>query len=260
MHVAIDIGNTNITFAVFTEKRIIASWRSATDARKTADDYAVWITQLMALRGLTLEQLEKAIVVSVVPEMNFPIRQFCREYLRCEPLLISEDKSLVDIPITTSNPKEIGADRLVNAIAARHHYGVPSIVVDFGTATTFDVIDAQGAYCGGVIAPGPNLSLQALYSAAAKLPRIAIEKPPHVIGRSTIDAMQSGVFWGYVGLVQSILTRIQDEAGIQYKVIATGGLAPLFKAHMPDLQYHDEDLTIKGLLAIFEQQQQRNTT
>src|SRR5262245_15225686 len=193
MLLAIDSGNTNIVFAVFEGEKRLGEWRAATDAKRTADEYAVWLSQLMKLDGLDPAQIDQAILATVVPEAMFNLKTLCRRYFKSEPLVVGENGVDIGIAIKVDAPDEVGADRLVNAAAAHERYKGPLIVIDFGTATTFDVVDGDGAYSGGVIAPGINLSLDALHQAAAKLPRIAVERPEHVIGRRTIPAMRSGI-------------------------------------------------------------------
>ena len=190
------------------------------------------------------------VISSVVPQAVMPLRWMSRDFFGCRAFVVGEDLDY-PMPIKLNDPREVGADRVVNAVAAARRYQPPLIIVDFGTATTFDVVDDEGAYCGGAIAPGINLSLEALHRAAAKLPRIAVEPPENVIGTSTIRAMQSGVFWGYVGLIEGLVGRIQAEYGEPMTVIATGGLAPLFANRCPVLQHIDRDLTMAGLLEIY---------
>ena len=200
MLLAINSGNTNASFAVYDGDKQRGRWRISTDPRRTADEYGVWLSQLMGLKGLKPADIDGAIIASVVPDALFNLKTLVRSYFNCNPLVIGDsDGNHLGIKASIDRPEEAGADRLVNAYAAHQRYGGPAIVVDFGTATTFDIVDKNGAYAGGVIAPGINLSLQALYMAAAKLPNVAIEKPKQVIGKSTVPAMQSGVFWGYVG-------------------------------------------------------------
>ncbi len=189
-------------------------------------------------------------ISSVVPQALTPLKSMCREFFSCTAKVVTENLG-VTIPIVIDNPREVGADRLVNAVAAHKRYRGPLIVVDFGTATTFDVIDGDGRYCGGVIATGINLSLEALHRAAAKLPRVAVERPPQVIGSSTVTAMQSGVYWGYVSLVEGMVARIKAEFGEPMKVIATGGLAGLFAGATDVIEHVDRDLTMAGLVELF---------
>jgi len=250
MLLAIDSGNTNIVFAIFDGERRLGEWRAATDSRRTADEYAVWLFQLMRLDGIEASQVDQAIIATVVPEALFSLRALCRRYFKCQALVVGDKGVDVGIAVKVDAPDEVGADRLVNAAAAHDRYKGPLIVIDFGTATTFDVVDSDGSYFGGVIAPGINLSLDALHHAAAKLPRIAVERPEQVIGKRTIPAMRSGVYWGYVGLIEGLVARIKSEFGADMTVIATGGLAPLFADATKVIQHLDPDLTLRGLAQI----------
>ncbi|NEX94503.1 type III pantothenate kinase [Caulobacter sp. 17J65-9] len=254
MLLAIEQGNTNTLFAVHDGADWIAQWRTATEASRTADEYAVWLHQLLQMAGLSLNDLDGCIISTVVPQSLFNLRNLSRRYLRTEPLVVGENADL-GIEVRIQKPSEAGADRLVNAIGGFIEYGGPLILVDSGTATTFDVVGEDGGFEGGVIAPGINLSLQALHSAAAKLPRIAIERPSHVIGKDTVGAMQAGVFWGYVGLIEHLIDRIKAEYGRPMTVVATGGVASLFEGATTKIDRFDSDLTIRGLLEIWR----RNT-
>ena len=255
MLLAIDVGNTNIVFAICEGDAIRWRWRISTSGERTADEYAVWLHQLMALEGVDRSCITAAIIATVVPPTLFNLQRLCRKYFGVTPLVVAAGMDFgltIDLP----NPSEVGADRIVNAVAARAaHSSGPLVVVDFGTATTFDVVK-ENRYVGGVIAPGINLSMDALYAAAAKLPRIAVEPPPEglgVIGRGTVHAMQSGVFWGYVGLIEGLIVRIAAELGQPATVIATGGLATLFSRHTRVIDTVDGDLTIKGLMLLHTQ-------
>jgi type III pantothenate kinase len=250
MLLAIDAGNTNIVFAVFDGEQVRGEWRASTDTDRTADELGVWLTQLLTIEGLKREDIHAAIIASVVPAMVFSLKTLCRRYFRCDPLVVGGEGVNLGINILLDRPEEVGADRLVNAVAAHKCYQGPMIVIDFGTATTFDVIDTEGNYCGGAIAPGINLSLEALHMAAAKLPRVAIGRPRQVIGKATVPAMQSGIFWGYVGLIEGLVKRIQEEYGSDMLVVATGGLAPLFAESTRVIHKLDPDLTLRGLLEI----------
>ncbi len=254
MLLAIEQGNTNTLFAVHDGSDWIAQWRTATESSRTADEYAVWLSQLLAMRGLSIGQLDGCIISSVVPQSIFNLRNLSRRYLSVEPLVIGDN---VDLGMTSriAKPSEAGADRLVNAIGAHLLYPGDLIVIDSGTATTFDVIAADGAFEGGAIAPGINLSLQALHEAAAMLPRIAIQRPDRVIGKDTVSNMQSGVFWGYVALIEGMVARIKAEWGQPMTVIGTGGVASLFEGATESIDRFDPDLTIRGLLEIWR----RNT-
>jgi len=251
MLLAIEQGNTNTLFAVHDGKEWIAQWRSATESTRTADEYAVWLSQLLAMAKLKLADLHACIISSVVPQSIFNLRNLSRRYLNVEPLVIGENAEL-GVEVRIDKPSEAGADRLVNAIGAHVMYSGPLIVIDSGTATTFDVIGADGGFEGGIIAPGINLSMQALHEAAAKLPRIAIQRPERnrVVGTDTVSAMQSGVFWGYIALIEGLIARIKAERGEHLTVVATGGVVSLFEGATAAIDHFDPDLTIRGLLEI----------
>ncbi|MAL88633.1 MULTISPECIES: type III pantothenate kinase [unclassified Brevundimonas] len=250
MLLAIEQGNTNTLFAVHDGERWIAQWRTATAASRTADEYAVWLTQLLAMRGLDLKALHACIISSVVPQSIFNLRNLSRRYLDVEPMVIGQNVDL-GMQARIEKPSEAGADRLVNAIGAHLKYPGDLIVIDSGTATTFDVIAADGAFEGGVIAPGINLSLQALHEAAAMLPRIAIQRPDRVIGKDTVTNMQAGVFWGYISLIEGLVERIKAEWGKPMTVIGTGGVASLFEGATDHIDHFDPDLTLRGLLDVW---------
>lgn len=249
MLLAIEQGNTNTLFAVHDGVEWIAQWRTATQSTRTADEYAVWLYQLLSMTGLKFELLDACIISSVVPQSVFNLRNLARRYLKVEPLVIGENVDL-GIPVRLEKPSEAGADRLVNAIGAHAVYPGDLIVIDSGTATTFDVIAADGGFEGGVIAPGINLSMEALHAAAAKLPRVAIRRPDKTIGRDTVGAMQAGVFWGYIALIEGLITRIREEWGRPMTVVATGGVASLFQGATEAIDHFDSDLTIRGMLEI----------
>ncbi|WP_404378903.1 type III pantothenate kinase [Caenispirillum salinarum] len=250
MLLTIDSGNTNIVFAVFDGDEVRGEWRSSTTTERTADEFGVWLTLLLGTADIKPDDIDAAIVATVVPANVFTLKTLCRRYFKCEPLVVGEPNVELGLEIRLDHPEEVGADRLVNAVAAHARYEGPLIVIDFGTATTFDAIAANGDYLGGAIAPGINLSLEALHMAAAKLPRIAIGRPTEVIGKGTVSAMKSGVYWGYVGLIESLCRRISNELGAPATTVATGGLAPLF-AEATDVIHHlDQDLTLRGLLEI----------
>lgn len=246
---AIDAGNTNVMFALFEGERRVARWRTATVASRTADEYAVWLTQLMTLEGVAPARVGAAIVATVVPQALFELEALCRRYFGCAPAVVGRDVEF-GLRVDVDRPHEVGADRLVNAVAAHARWPGWLIVIDFGTATTFDVVSADGDYEGGAIAPGVNLSLEALDRAAAKLPRVAVERPASVIGRATVPAMQSGVYWGYVGLLEGMAARIRAEIGAPATVVATGGLAALFKDATAAIDAVDPDLTLRGLMLL----------
>ena len=252
MLLAIEQGNTNTLFAVHDGHEWIAQWRSATESTRTADEYAVWLNQLLQMRGLEMKVLDACVISSVVPQSIFNLRNLSRRYLQVEPLVVGENANL-GIEVRILKPSEAGADRLVNAIGAHAVYPGDLIVIDSGTATTFDVVSGDGGFEGGVIAPGINLSMQALHDAAAKLPRVAIQRPEgnRAIGTDTVSAMQSGVFWGYIGLIEGLVTRIKSEWGKPMTVIGTGGVASLFQGATDAIDHFDPDLTIRGLLEIW---------
>ncbi|NBW10878.1 MAG: type III pantothenate kinase [Caulobacteraceae bacterium] len=254
MLLAIEQGNTNTLFAIHDGESWIAQWRTATEANRTADEYAVWLSQLLHMHALSFDDLTGCIISSVVPQSIFNLRNLSRRYMNAEPLVIGENARL-GIEVRITKPTEAGADRLVNAIGAHLVYPGDLLLIDSGTATTFDIVAADGAFEGGLIAPGINLSLQALHEAAAKLPRIAILKPERVIGKDTVAAMQSGVFWGYIGLIEGLVSRIKAEWGKPMTVVGTGGVASLFEGATTAIDRFDPDLTIRGLLEIWR----RNT-
>ena len=256
MLLAIEQGNTDTLFAVHDGKEWIAQWRSATHSTRTADEYAVWISQLLAMAGLELGVFTGCIISSVVPQSIFNLRNLARRYLKVEPLVIGENVDL-GIEVRIEKPSEAGADRLVNAVGAHIVYPGDLIVIDSGTATTFDVIAADGGMEGCAIAPGINLSMEALHQAAAKLPRVAIQRPRGntAIGKDTVASMQSGVFWGYIALIEGLVARIKTEWGKPMTVVGTGGVASLFHGATTSIDHFDPDLTIRGMLEIYR----RNT-
>ncbi len=249
MLLAIDLGNTNTKFAVHDGAEWRGTWRASTDSTRTADEYAAWLSTLLSMQGLSLKDIHDCIISTVVPQALFHLRNLARRYVGAEPLVVGEGIEL-GIEVRIPKPSEAGADRLVNAIGAFNAYGGPLIVIDSGTATTFDIVGADGAFEGGIIAPGINLSLQALHTAAARLPRIEIRRPEKVIGTDTVGAMQSGVFWGYIELIDGLIERIRDEYARPMKTIATGGVASLFEGASDRIDVYDQDLTTRGLLEI----------
>ncbi len=250
MLLAIDCGNTNTVFAVYDGDDQKGVWRIATDPRRTTDEYAVWLTQLMSLKSLSLAAITEAIITTVVPGTRRHLSGLVTNHFNVEPLVIRDPNVNLGIEILIDRPEQVGADRLVTAVGA--HIGHPGdlIVIDFGTGTTFDIIDADGNFRGGVIAPGINLSVEALYNAGALLPRVNIEKPDKVIGGATVPAMQSGIFWGYVSMLEGMVPRIVAEYGKPMKVVATGGLAPLFSDVTDVIQAVEPNLTLLGLVEI----------
>jgi type III pantothenate kinase len=257
MLLAVDAGNTNLVFALVEDGAIRARWRIATDPRRTADQYAVWLHQLLALEGYTKADVGAVIIGTVVPRALHNLEVLAAKYFGVTPLVAGEAPVEWGIALDVAEPKSVGADRVLNTIAAHALHEGDLIVVDFGTATTFDVVDYSGAYKGGIIAPGINLSLDALVNAAAKLPRVAIEAPASrsVIGRTTEEQMHIGIYWGYVAMMEGLVARLKGEIGRPVKVIATGGLATLFDAHTDIFDAIEGDLTIQGLAMLFARSQ-----
>jgi type III pantothenate kinase len=254
MLLAIDAGNTNIVFALVEGGEIRARWRIATDARRTADEYAVWLHQLLELEGYGRDAVDAVIIATVVPRALHNLEVLASKYFRVEPLIAGQGDAAWPIELDVDEPQNVGADRALNVIAAHAKYPGDLIVIDFGTATTFDLVGSTGAYKGGIIAPGINLSLDALVTAAAKLPRIAIEAPADtsVIGRTTESQMLIGIYWGYVAMIEGLTERMKREFGGPVKVIATGGLASLFDKHTSVFDAIEPDLTIQGLSLLYE--------
>jgi len=251
MLLAIDIGNTNIVLGLYRDKQLITHWRLATQAERTADEYGVIITQLVTYAGFAVDQISGIVVSCVVPPMLTTTQELAQKFFKLDPLIVGPGIK-TGMPILYENPKDVGADRIVNGIAAYEKYRDSCIIVDFGTATTIDLISKKGEYVGGAIAPGLSISLEALVQRASKLPRIEIVKPKEVVGRNTVSSIQAGIFFGYVGLVDGIVRRIQKEHGVQAKVVATGGLAPLVASECSSIDAVDEFLTLEGLRIIHE--------
>lgn len=260
MLLAIDAGNTNLVFALLEGREIKARWRIATDPRRTADEYAVWLHQLLQMQGLDRGAVSAVIIGTVVPRALHNLQVLARKYFGVEALVAGQEGAEYGVELDVVEPKTVGADRVLNAIAAHDAHPGDLIVIDFGTATTFDLVDYSGAYKGGIIAPGINLSLDALVSAAAKLPRIAIEAPASagVIGRTTEDQMHIGIFWGYVAMIEGLVARMKGEIGRPVKVISTGGLAILFDDHTSVFDAIEPDLTIQGLGLLYERSKTAN--
>lgn len=249
MLLAIDCGNTNTVFSVWDGARFLATWRIATDHRRTADEYFVWLSTLISLKKLDVT-IDEAIISSTVPRVVFNLRVLCDRYFSCRPLVVGKPECRLPVAPRVDQGATVGPDRLVNAVGAFDRHGGNLIVLDFGTATTFDVVDFDGAYVGGVIAPGANLSMEALHLAAAALPHVDVARPQRVIGTNTVACMQSGVYWGYVGLIEGIVREIRKERPDDAKVIATGGLASLFGQGTDLFHAIEDDLTIHGLVLI----------
>jgi type III pantothenate kinase len=254
MLLTIDAGNTNTVFALMQGETIVDQWRLSTRSERTVDEYVVWVSHLMALGGHSPDTVTGAIIASVVPPVIRPLIELAQKYFGCEPIVVGQKNVELGVPVKVTNPEEVGADRLVNTVAAHHLFGGPLVVLDFGTATTFDVVGEDGAYMGGVICPGINLSLSALHQAAAKLPRIAVAAPEskRVTGKTTLECMQSGIFWGYVSMIEGLVARLKEEHSPAMKVLATGGLAPIFSDWTDAIDEVADGLTLDGLRLIYE--------
>ncbi|HEX2580773.1 MAG TPA: type III pantothenate kinase [Dongiaceae bacterium] len=250
MLLAINANNTNVKFGLYHGDRLRGDWRIRSVPGRTADEYIVWLSHLLAMQEIAPVQITGAIIASVVPEAVFHLERLCRLHLSVVPLIVGKAEAGIEIRI--DKPAELGADRIANAVGGYLLFRRALIVVDFGTATTFDVIDDRGNYMGGAIAPGINLSLRAMHEATAKLPHIAPERPARAIGTDTLSAMQSGIFWGYVGLIEGLVERIRSEWGSRIMTVATGGLAPLFFGQTEALDHHEPDITMIGLREIFQ--------
>ena len=254
MLLAVDAGNTNLVFALVDGGAIMARWRIATDPRRTADQYAVWLHQLLELEGYSRMDVEAVIIGTVVPRALHNLEVLATKYFHVDPVIAGQGKAAWPLKFDVDEPQNVGADRALNAIAAHQKHPGRLIVIDFGTATTFDVVDASGAYAGGIIAPGINLSVDALVNAAAKLPRVAIEAPADasVIGRTTQSQMIIGIYWGYVAMIEGLTDRLKREIGKPVTVVATGGLASLFDKHTNVFDAIEPDLTIQGLSILYD--------
>ncbi|MEE9455062.1 MAG: type III pantothenate kinase [Paracoccaceae bacterium] len=249
MLLAIDVGNTNAVFAVHDGHKTIGEWRCSSDYRRTADEYFVWLKRLMDHGGITGE-IDEVIICSSVPRVVFNLRVLADRYFNCRPLVVGKPEVELGVPIRVDAGTGVGPDRLANTVAAYDLYGANAIVVDFGTATNFDVVGHDGAYEGGVIAPGVNLSLRAMHEVAAALPHVDVSKPGKVVGTNTVACMQSGIYWGYIGLIEGLCERIAQERGHEMKIVGTGGLATLFAQDCKVLTEINTELTIHGLVLI----------
>ena len=250
MLLCIDTGNTNTVFSVWDGQAFIGTWRASTEHQRTADQYYVWLSTLMSAQGLRDVVIDEVVISSTVPRVVFNLRVLCDRYFGCRPLVVGKPECLLPVPSRVDEGVRPGPDRLANAAGAFERHGGNAVVVDFGTATNFDVVAGDGAYVGGVIAPGVNLSLEALAAGAAALPHVDITQPEKVIGTNTVECIQSGVFWGYTGLIEGITARIKAEYGAPMKVIGTGGLAPLFAKGDMLFDAVEDDLTMFGLTVI----------
>lgn len=254
--ILVDAGNTNTVFGILRGGELVESFRLSTERDRTADEYGALLLPLFQRLGLQPEASEGFLVSSVVPPLHPAMERLAAKFFETHPVFI-EPGIRTGLPIRYDNPSEVGADRIVNAVAARERYGAPVVVVDFGTATTFDVVNAAGEYTGGIIAPGISISAEALFAQASRLYRIDVKEPPQLVGRNTGGAMQSGIFYGYVGLVDGILRRLHDELPGLETVIATGGQAALIASGSEYIEIVDEELTLVGLKLIYELNRER---
>jgi len=251
MLLVFDVGNTNIVLGVFNGSELVADWRISTKQERTSDEYGIMLNELFAIDRLDMGAVSATVISTVVPPLTFILERACKKYLHHTPLIIGPGIK-TGLPINYENPREVGADRIVNAVAGIESYGCPLIIIDFGTATTYCAINAKGEYLGGAIAPGIGISMEALFMRAAKLPRVELMKPASIIGKNTITSMQSGIFFGYIGQVDEIVKRMKDELGGKVTAIATGGLATLMSQESKEIDHVDHYLTLTGLRLIYE--------
>ena len=247
-YLVIDVGNTNTVFALFEKKQLVKKWRTSTIIKRTTDEYLYWFKSIIENEN----DFKDIIIGSVVPDITEELKQAIVIFFKKKALVISEDIK-INFPSEVDNPSEVGTDRIVNSLCAWNLYKKPTIIIDLGTATTFDIVGNKGAYIGGIIAPGVNLSMMALHQAAARLPRVAIKKPENVIGKNTVSAMSSGIYWGYVGLIENLINKIENELNYKMHVVATGGLAKLFISQISKNIILNNDLTIHGLFMAYQE-------